>query len=200
MDLESYIEALASPEPTPGGGSAATVAAAMGAALLAMVGRLTMANPKFAAVHDDAERIAEHADTLRLDFLDARVRDEHAYRAVIAAQALPKATAEQQAERTARIQFALSEAAEAPLAVTELVANAMGVAADAAALENAPLMSDVECAVRFLRAAFDASVANVAVNHRYMKDGASIERQGRQLDGTRPVARAYEDRATKHFQ
>lgn len=200
MHLETYIEALASPEPTPGGGSAATVAAAMGAALLAMVGRITLANPKLAAAHGDAERIAEHADTLRLDFLDARVRDELAYRAVVDAQALPRSTPAEQADRTRRIQAALAEAAEAPLTVTELVANAMGVAADAAALGNAPLMSDVECAVRFLRAAFDASVANVAVNHAYMKDSVAIERQGRQLDGIRPVVRAYEDRATKHFR
>ena len=200
MDMEAYIEALASTEPTPGGGSAAAVVGAMGAALLVMVGRITLGSARLVAVHPAAQRVVDNADALRLDFLDARVRDEIAYRAVVAAQALPRDSAVEQAARTAALAGALCAAAEAPLAVTETVANAMGVAADAAALGNAHLMSDVECAVRFLRAAFDASVANIAVNHRFMKDDAAIARQSNRLEEIRPVVRAYEDRAAQNFR
>jgi formiminotetrahydrofolate cyclodeaminase len=91
MDFDAYLDALASAAPTPGGGSAATLVGAMGAALCAMVARITLGNAKRAAVHPAAEAIAREADALRASFLAARSRDEEAFAAVIAAQGVPRA-------------------------------------------------------------------------------------------------------------
>ena len=41
LSLHDFIQALASPQPTPGGGTAAAAAGAMGAGLLMMVAGLT---------------------------------------------------------------------------------------------------------------------------------------------------------------
>jgi len=177
VELDAYLDALASASPTPGGGSAATLVAAMGAALLAMVARITLEAARLAAVHPAARAVAADADRLRSAFTAARTEDETAYGAVVAAMGLPRGTEAEKAARTERLQAALASAAAAPLAVAELAAEAMAVAERAAALENRNLMSDVECAVAFLAAAYDASAANVRVNHAFLKDAATVAAQ-----------------------
>jgi formiminotetrahydrofolate cyclodeaminase len=200
VDLNSYLEQLASAEPTPGGGSAATIVGALGAALLAMVARITRGNPKSATVHPAADAIAAEADRLRSAFVAARPRDEAAYGAVVTAGALSRGTEAEKAERTKRLQAALAGAAEAPLEVAELTVLAMELAAQTAALENRHLMSDVECAVRFLRAAFEASVANVRVNHDYLKDAATLAAQRERIERASAALQAGEARATAFFR
>lgn len=196
MEFEAYLDALASADPTPGGGSAATLVGALAAALCAMVARITVASPKLAPVHADAAAIASAADALRRAFLELRPHDEAAFQAVVTAQALPRATPEQQASRRAQLQHALAGAAEAPLEAAGLAADALALTARTAELHNANLMSDVDCALRFARAAFDAAVANVEVNHRYMTDAAVVGRQRERLAALAAAARAAESRAT----
>ncbi|MFY9781061.1 MAG: cyclodeaminase/cyclohydrolase family protein, partial [Candidatus Baltobacteraceae bacterium] len=70
--LEDYLDALASASPTPGGGSAAAVAGAAAGALVAMVARITAANPKYAERSAAARDLAERADALRAALLAAR--------------------------------------------------------------------------------------------------------------------------------
>ncbi len=185
--LELYFEKLASPAPTPGGGSAATLVGAAAAALVAMVARITGANPRFATVANEAAALAREADALRARFLIAREEDEQAYGAVVDAQALPRASEAEKKVRAERVQAALTGAAAAPLEAAALAAEALELALRAGALGNDHLASDVTCAAIFARAALEASAANVRVNHAYMKDGATIEGQVarlRELEGT----------------
>lgn len=181
MEFERYLDALASADPTPGGGSAATLVGALGAALCAMVARLTLGAPKHVAVHAAAAAIAAEADDLRRRFLEARPRDEAAFQAVVAAQALPRSTDAEKETRRVQLQRALVGAAEAPLQAAELAAAAFGLAYRTAALGNAHLMSDVDCALQFARAAFAASAANVAVNHHFIKDEVVVAHQSVRL-------------------
>jgi formiminotetrahydrofolate cyclodeaminase len=172
---DTYLDRLASAEPTPGGGSAATLVGAMGAALCAMVARITAQSPRL------AEARAPDADRLRERFVAARPFDEAAYGAVVTAGALPKATEHEKVVRTAELQRALAGAAEAPLAVAGMCAEGIELARRAGALGNAHLISDVECALHFFRAALAASVANVRINHRFIKDEAVVQRQNERL-------------------
>jgi formiminotetrahydrofolate cyclodeaminase len=195
MDFDGYLDALASAEPAPGGGSAATLVGAMAAALCAMVARITLASSKHVPVHAEATALAGDADRLRRAFLELRPADEAAFRAVVAAQALPRTTDADKAARTRQLQAALTGAAETPLEAARLAAGAFALAARAAALGNTHLMSDVECALLFARAAFDASAANVNVNHRYIKDAAVIADQRKRLAALVREARIAELRA-----
>ncbi len=184
--IDAYLNALASAEPTPGGGSAATIVGALGAALCAMVARISAASPRLAALHEQAEALAAQADALRARLAAARPLDEAAYSLVVAASALPKADPEQKRARSAALQAALAGAAEAPLAAAALAAEGLGLAERVAELGNAHLASDVECALLFLRAALDASAANVRINHRFLHDAALVAAQAQrlaQLDG-----------------
>jgi methenyltetrahydrofolate cyclohydrolase len=179
--LDGYLEALASARPTPGGGSAATIVAAAGAALVAMVARLTLANAKYAAKRSEAERLIAQADARRLELLEARTTDEKAYQRVVAAQALPRATDEEKSQRTAHVQAALAHAAVAPLAAATLSLAVLILAREAVDLENEHLASDVGCAAEFAAAGLAASAYNVRVNHRYLRDPQFVAQQAAEL-------------------
>jgi formiminotetrahydrofolate cyclodeaminase len=179
--LEEYLDALASAAPTPGGGSAATIVITLGAALVAMVGRLTSQNPKYAASHEAALELVKKADGVRARAFAARDVDEAAYGGVVAATALPKATPEERAARTSEVQRALELAAQAPLHAAELAKLVAVLAARALDFDNVPLASDLGCAAEFAHAALAAAALNVRVNHKYMKDRVAIAAAEREL-------------------
>jgi len=179
--LDSYLEALASAAPTPGGGSAATIVVAAGAALVAMVARITRNNPRFAAHHALADDLILEADVLRTRALAARAADERAYGRVVSALALPKGSADEKTARSAEVQAALTGAAEAPLDAAE-IAKLVAVLVDRAlAFENTNLVSDLGSAAEFAAAALASAAINVRANHAFMKDRITIARQEREL-------------------
>ncbi len=175
--LDAYLEALASERPTPGGGSAATIVAALGAALVEMVARITARNPKFAAQHERARAIAGDAERLRAAALVARAGDEEAFGAVVAAQSLPRSNDAERNARDAALQAALGEAAEAPLHSAALGLEILRLAETVEGLGNRNLQSDAGCAAEFAAAAVAAAAYNVRANHPYMKDIDLVERQ-----------------------
>ena len=179
--IDAYLDRLASAGPTPGGGSAATLVGALGAALCAMVARITAGNDRYASVRAEAVAIVAAADVLRERFAAARPLDETAYEQVVAASALPKDTGDEKRARTAALQAALVGAAEAPLAAAGLSAEGIALAERANALGNTHLVSDVECALHFFRAALAACVANVRINHHFIKDAAVVQAQEERL-------------------
>jgi formiminotetrahydrofolate cyclodeaminase len=180
-DIDSYLDALASSAPTPGGGSAATLVGALGAALAAMVARITLESPRREAHHPAARRIVAEADRFREAFRSAGARDEEAFAAVGRAQGLPKGTDEEKAARAERLEAALAHAAEEPLAAAALARDVLALCEAAAGLEHRGLASDVGCAGEFALASLNASAYNVRVNHRFMKDAATIARQAAAL-------------------
>jgi formiminotetrahydrofolate cyclodeaminase len=186
--IDAYLDRLASADPTPGGGSAATLVGAMGAALCAMVGRITAASKRHAAVHPAALAVVADADALRERFAAARPLDETAYGHVVAASALPKTNETELLRRTASLQSALIGAAEAPLAVSGLCAEGIALAGRTNDLGNPHLVSDVECALHFFRGALAASVANVRINHRFITDAAAVREQDERLVAIATVA------------
>lgn len=175
--IDAYLEALASAAPTPGGGSAATIVAACAAALVGMVARITGESGKHADRRALAERLIQSTDERRAELLAARAQDERAYGAVVAAMALPRASDEQKAERTAALQSALHGAAAAPLQAASLALDVLRLADRALELRNANLISDVGCAGELAFAALAASAYNVRINHTFMKDAAAIGAQ-----------------------
>src|SRR5260370_16727625 len=100
MRIDAYLDRLAASQPAPGGGSAATLVGAMGAALCAMVARITLQSPRDAAVHAAAEAIVAEADALRERFEAPRPTDEQAYSLVVEPGTLPSQTAAENRART----------------------------------------------------------------------------------------------------
>src|SRR6185503_16227534 len=126
--VSEFLAAVRDSRPTPGGGSAAAVAGALGASLLAMVASM----PKHrAASEEDVERL--QAASARSHTLAARLEalvdeDTEAYDQVIAAYRLPKSSDEDRHRRKQAIQSALQKAIAAPLEVMRQCAEAIEAA------------------------------------------------------------------------
>jgi formiminotetrahydrofolate cyclodeaminase len=172
--LEDYLKRLASKDPVPGGGSAAALVASIGAALVAMVGRI-MAAP--------VAELVSRAERLHLELNEARCRDEAAYAAVVAAQALPKRDDTERAARRNAIQAALHEAAREPLHAARLALEVLKLTRELVDAETRALASDVGCAAEFAYAAITACAYNVRINHRYMRATDIIAAQSAELAG-----------------
>ena len=179
--LSDYLTQLASEWPTPGGGSAATMVAAAGAALVAMVGRICSANKKYAAHADLTRALVEQADSLREEFMRARERDEAAFDRVVAATAMPKDTDEEKRVRREALEIALAHAAAEPLSAAQNALEVLRLAGRALTLQNRNLVSDLGCAAEFGYAALAACAYNVRINHRFMRDEVAIEVQAQEL-------------------
>ena len=170
--LASYLDALAAATPAPGGGSAAGVTGAMGAALVEMVAGLSLAKPDVAsAEHSGLQRTAlERARSARVDLLQLAEDDAVAYGAFMEALRLPKTTSDERTARTSAISAAAQRAAEVPLATlraTVAVAEAARSMLDKSLLAAA---SDLEVAARFARASGESAAENVEANLPYIDD------------------------------
>jgi formiminotetrahydrofolate cyclodeaminase len=179
--LDRYLSRLASPEPTPGGGSAATLVASAGAALVAMVGHISAANPRYAAHQEAANRASSAAEAILKELAQARERDEQAFTLVVEAQALPRETDAQKKSRLSAIEAALTHAAEEPLKAAALALDVLHLAKQALQIPNKSMISDVGCAAEFGFAALVACGYNVRINHKFMRDETAVAKQAKLL-------------------
>jgi len=172
--VNDLLAAFRAPEPTPGGGSAAALAGAMGASLLAMVAGLPKSK---AATGEDAERLkaagarcTDLAQTLT-GLID---RDSEAYGLVMAAYKRPKGTDEEKAARSAAIQQAFRAAIEAPLDVMRACAAAAEQGVVIAGLGNPSAASDGQVGFELLGAALRGAKMNVETNLDSVKDAGYV--------------------------
>lgn len=172
QDIGGWLGGLASDAPTPGGGAAAGVAAATGAALISMVGRLTIGKAGFEDVEERMRALTDRADAEREAFLDLAERDAEAFQAVMGSFKLPKGTDEERAARTLRIQEAYEGAAEVPLELARRAVDLMELAEDATAIGNAHAASDGYSGGALLFASALSAIANVRINAAGLKDEA----------------------------
>jgi methenyltetrahydrofolate cyclohydrolase len=181
LTLIDLLTAFRSPEPTPGGGSGAALAGAVGASLLAMVAGLPKSH---AATEEDIERLAgARLQCTRIsDVLALLVdRDTEAYDMVVAAYALPKSTDAEKHERTSHVQLALRAATEAPLEVMRACADAIEQGIVVAELGNRNAASDVQVGLELLLAAQRGARLNVEVNLGMLKDAAYVAIVGEEM-------------------
>jgi formiminotetrahydrofolate cyclodeaminase len=170
--IGSWLDDLGSRSPTPGGGAAAGVAAATGAALIAMVGHLTIDKEGFEDLQERMRSLVETADGEREAFLALADEDAQAFEAVMASFRLPKETDEEKASRTLRIQEAYEAAAAVPLTLATRAVQLMELAEDATAMGNPHAASDGYSAGALLFAAALSAMANVRINAAGLKDQA----------------------------
>lgn len=168
--IGSWLDELGSGSPTPGGGAAAGVAAATGAALIAMVGHLTIGKEGFKDLDARMRAMVENADAERRTFLSLADEDAEAFESVMASFRLPKETDEEKAARTIKIQEAYEAAAAVPLQLATRAVQLMEQAEDATALGNPHAASDGYSAGSLLFAAALSAMANVRINAAGLKD------------------------------
>ena len=172
LSISSFVDALASSQPTPGGGTASAVAAAMGVSLLMMVAGLAKTRG-----NSDHERAALGEARAALTGVRDRLLtladlDTEAYNQVLAAMRLPKSTDEEKAQRKRAIQQGTRAATEAPLDILRTVVEAAAHAKHVAQFGNPSAASDVRVAIELLEATAAGAAANVEINLTGLDDEA----------------------------
>ena len=180
--IEQFLEALASQSATPGGGSAAAIIGAMGAALVSMVCNLTIGKKKYAEVEGEMKDVLAKADTLRKQLIGMIEDDVKAFDAVMGAYGLPKETDADKAKRDSAIQAALKQATDVPMACARAARQVIDIAAIASDKGNLNVISDAGVGVLAGYAALRSAALNVFTNARMITDKTFAEAKLKELN------------------
>lgn len=180
--VQGFLDDLASKAATPGGGSAAAVMGAMGAALVSMVCQLTVGKKNYEAVDADMRALLQRAEALRERLAGMVQADVAAFDTVMAAYGLPKDSEEEKSRRSAAIQAALKQATEVPMECARACAEAIALSREAAEKGNRNVISDAGVAVMAAYGALKSAALNVYVNTGAIRDPAFVEQRVAELE------------------
>jgi glutamate formiminotransferase/formiminotetrahydrofolate cyclodeaminase len=169
-----FLEAVAAPTATPGGGSVSALAGALAASLGQMVAGLSRKKKSQAAY---ADRLSGELDALRritVELAEAIDRDASSYDAVMAAFKLPQGNAEEMQKRESSIQAATKRASDVPLAVAEHTVALFERLGQLDAIAAASMRSDLEVARYMAAAGARGALANVEINLDGIADSAYV--------------------------
>lgn len=169
-DMASFVDQLAQGTPTPGGGSAAAQAGAMAAALVSMVGRLTIGKKKYADVEDRLREIVDQSEQMRVALTQDVVEDARAFDGVMQAMRLPHTTPAEKTARAEAIERATQRAAEIPLEVARRAKKLIELAAELGEIGNVNAITDAASGAALARAALRGAGLNVRINASGISD------------------------------
>jgi len=168
--VSNFLDELASNSPTPGGGSVAALAGALGAALISMVGNLTVGKKKYEDVEEDIKKIISSSEKLRYELSQLIEEDVKVFNNFMATYKMPKETEDEKKVRAEKMQESLIEAAKVPLKVAYKCLDILSLSKVVAEKGNINVVSDVGVAVLMAEAALESAILNVKINLRMIKD------------------------------
>lgn len=174
MPLNQFLDALASKEPVPGGGSGAAMGGALGAALVSMVCNLTIGKKGYEAVQEEMKKLLAESEAIRLEMPRLLEADTQVYSQVMAAYRLPRGTDEEKQARDALLQQRFREAAEVPMQIAQRCAKVVDLALPAARMGNKWAVSDAGVGALFGEASLRAALLNVEINLASIDDVAYV--------------------------
>lgn len=173
--IVDFLDKLASSSPEPGGGSASSLAAAIGAALVGMVANLTVGKQKYADVQDRIADLVESSEAVRTRLQELVQEDTEVYGVLAKAFKMPRETDGEKASRDEAIQAACKEATMVPYAIAEQCLEVAKLSEVAADIGNVGAVSDAGVAVLLADAAAQSAALNVKINLITIKDSAFNE-------------------------
>jgi len=197
MAVADLMDAFASTDAVPGGGSAAALAGATGASLLLMVAGLPKTKSGAPEETADLAEAASRLHPLRDSLLELVDRDSDAYSQVMEAFRLPKGTDEEKEARKQAIERATRLATEAPLNTMRACQQALRGAVVVARNGNRRTTSDIGVGVELLRAALRGAQLNVEINLSSLDDAAYAARVRTEMEQLERDAAADADTARR---
>ena len=168
--VTDFLDALASKESVPGGGSSAALGGAQAAALVSMVCNLTIGKKGYEDVQPAMTELLAKSEALRHELPQLLEADTQVYGKVMAVYRQPQKTPEQKDAREAAMQVALKEAAEVPLTIAERCAQVVDLALPAAQMGNRWAVSDAGVGALLGEACMHSALLNVYINLASIKD------------------------------
>ena len=182
QQLQTFLDQLASKASTPGGGSAAAIMGAMGAALVSMVANLTVGKQKYQDVEEEMQGFLEQSEDMRSRLTGMIQADIDVFDKVMAAYGMARETEEEKAARSAAIQAALKEATDVPLACAQLCADVIELCRPVAEKGNLNVISDAGVAVLAAHAALRSAALNVYINIGGIRDQEFVQDRRNKLE------------------
>ncbi len=167
--IEPFIEQLAAPTATPGGGSASAASAAMAAGLATMVASMSRGKKAYLQYESQLSNAIARLAPLREELKNAIDADAESYNSVMKAYKAAKAAADEKAGELP-IEAALKEATTVPLNVSEKSHEIVKIAQSLEPITNPNMKSDLTTAIALGRAAMAGALANVEINLASIKD------------------------------
>ncbi len=158
--IEPFIEQLAAPTATPGGGSAAAASGAMAAGLAGMVASMSRGKKAYLQYESQLSEAIARLAQLREELKAAIDADAESYNVVMKAYKAAKDSA----DGGRAIAAALKQATSVPLGVAERAVEVERIAASLRAITNPRMSSDLTTALALATAALEGALANVEVN------------------------------------
>jgi len=180
LSLRAFSDALASDRPVPGGGSAAAYAGTLGAALAAMVGRISAKKNEDAAIAE----LVSVVENLRADFLRLVDDDSAVFTTVSEAMGMPKTTDEEKAARRERLQAALLAASRVPLEVAKTGRRLLDACERGLETATPATISDLGVGALMAEAAIRGAALNVMINLASIRDAGQVKALSEDLDRT----------------
>jgi methenyltetrahydrofolate cyclohydrolase len=180
--LGTFLDELASGAPTPGGGSAAAIMGAMGAALVSMVCNVTIGKKGHEAVESEMKSVRDESEKLRLRLTALVAEDVAAFDALMAAYRLPKSSEEDKSRRAVAIQSSLRAATDTPLACARACAEVVALSRRAGEKGYAGVISDAGVGVLAANTALRSAALNVYINAPSLKDRAFADAATAELE------------------
>jgi len=168
--VEPFIEQLAAPTATPGGGSAAAATGAMAAGLASMVASMSRGKKAYLQYESQLSEAIARLSQLREELKAAIDADAESYNVVMKAYK----SAKESSDGDAAISAALKQATSVPLGVAEKVVEVAKIAAKLKPITNPNMKSDLTTAIALATAALEGALANVDINLDSLKDDAFV--------------------------
>jgi glutamate formiminotransferase/formiminotetrahydrofolate cyclodeaminase len=165
--VEPFVEQLAAPTATPGGGSAAAAAGAMAAGLAVMVASMSRGKKAYLQYEPQLSAAIGRLGPLREELKAAVDADSESYDAVMKAYKQAKTDP---ANSDALIEASLKLATGVPLSVAEKAHAVAQITESLFAISNPNMKSDLTTAQALARAAVTGALANVEINLASLKD------------------------------
>ena len=180
--IQTFLDELASKASTPGGGSAAAIMGAMGAALVSMVCNLTIGKKNYEQAGDELKEVLNEAEKLRERLTNMVHADVEVFNRVMGAYGMPKETDVEKTARTEAIQAALKAATDVPLNCARACAEVINLSRVVAEKGNLNVISDAGVAVVAAEAALRSAALNVYINIGGIKDKSFAEQRSADLE------------------
>jgi formiminotetrahydrofolate cyclodeaminase len=174
--VEKFLDDLASGNPTPGGGSAAAVMGAMGAALVSMVCNVTIGKKGYEGVEAEMRAILHESEKVRRRLTAMVAEDIAAFDGIMAAYKMPKATPEEKEVRAAAIQTRLRRATEVPLDCARVCSEVIALSRRASEHGYLNVISDGGVGVLAGFSGLRSAALNVYINAPALKDRVFAEK------------------------
>jgi glutamate formiminotransferase len=164
--VEPFIEQLAAPTATPGGGSAAAASGAMAAGLAAMVASMSRGKKAYVQYERELSEAISRLSQLREELKASIDADAESYNSVMAAYK----KARESSAADGLVDAALKQATNVPLNVAERSREVARIAEALFPITNPNMKSDLTTAKALARAAIEGALANVEINLESLKD------------------------------